>query len=148
MFVKGKDVTPNQAKSPKKISLCTHYKKMGHSQFKCYTRFLERFESQISRLMNDFNSLKNNILNNGKGNKTNWKPRSQPNSSKSQPRTKQVLLRKDRAKCQVMFNALKVKTSSEWYFDSSCSRYMTRDKPFSHLLRIIMVGQLHLGMGA
>ena len=88
MFVKGKYVTPNQAKSPKKTSLCTHCKKTGHSQFRCYTRFLERFESQISRLMNDFNSFKNNILNNGKGNKTNQKPRSQPNYSKSPPRTK------------------------------------------------------------
>ncbi|KAL6350551.1 hypothetical protein AAG906_019198 [Vitis piasezkii] len=37
----------------------------------------------MSRLMNDFNSLKNNILNNGKWNKPNQKPRSQPSSSKS-----------------------------------------------------------------
>ena len=69
-------------------------------------------------------------MNNGKRNKTNQKPRSQPNYSKSTPRTKQVLLRNDRAKCQVVFNALKVKSSSEWYFDNGCSRYMTRDKPF------------------
>ena len=32
--------------------------------------------------MNDFNSLKNNILNNGKGNKSNQKPGSQFSSSK------------------------------------------------------------------
>ena len=76
MFVKGKDDTPNQVKSPKKTSLCTHCKKTRHSHFRCYTRFLERFETQISRLMNDFNSLKNYILINGKGNKTNRKLRS------------------------------------------------------------------------
>ena len=57
--------------------------------------------------MNDFNSLKNNIVNNRKGNKTNQKPRSQSSSSKSPPRTKQVWLRKDMSKCQVVFNALK-----------------------------------------
>ena len=27
-------------------------------QYKCYTKFLKRFESQMSRLMNDFNLLK------------------------------------------------------------------------------------------
>ena len=36
-----------------------------------------RHESQMSSLMNDFNSLKNNILNNGKENITNQKPTSQ-----------------------------------------------------------------------
>ena len=34
MFVKGKDDTPNQIESLKKISLWSHYKKIGHSQFK------------------------------------------------------------------------------------------------------------------
>ena len=90
MFVKGKDETLNQTTSPKKPSLCIHCNKTRHSQFRCYTRFLERFESQMSMLMNDSNSLKNNILNNGKGNKTNQKLRSQPNSFKPPPRTKQV----------------------------------------------------------
>ena len=71
VFVKGKDDTHNQVKSPKNTSLCTDYKKIGYSQFRCYTRFLERFETQMKRLMNDFNSLKNNILNNRKWNKTN-----------------------------------------------------------------------------
>ena len=59
------------ATSPKNPSLCTHCKKIGHTQFKCYTKFLERFESQMSRLLKDYNSLKNIILNNGKGNKPN-----------------------------------------------------------------------------
>ena len=48
MFVKSKYVTPNQEESPKK----PHCKKTGHSQFKCYTRFLERFETQMNMLMN------------------------------------------------------------------------------------------------
>ena len=76
MFIKGENDTPNQVESPKKTSLCTHCKKIGYSQFRCYTKFLERFETQMNRLMNDFNSLKNNILNDGKRNKTNQKPRS------------------------------------------------------------------------
>ena len=78
----------------------------------------------MNGLMNDFNSLKNNILNNWKGNQ---KPRSQPSSSKSPLRTKQVWLRNDRSKCQVMFNALKAKSSSEWHLDNGCSRHKTRD---------------------
>ena len=40
--------------------------------------------------MNNFNSLKNNILNNEKGNKPNQKHRNQQNFSKSPPRIKQV----------------------------------------------------------
>ena len=69
MFVKGKDDTPNQVESPKKTSLCTHYNKTEYSQFKGYTRFLKRFEAQMNKLIKDF--LKNNILSNEKGNKTN-----------------------------------------------------------------------------
>ena len=57
----------NQVELPKKTSLCTHYKKTEYFHFRCYTRFLKRFEYQMNRLMNDFNSLKINILNNGKG---------------------------------------------------------------------------------
>ena len=90
MCVKGKDDTANQVESPKKTSLCTHCKKIGYSQFRCYTKFLERFETQMNRPMNDFNSFKNNILNHWKRNKTNQKPRNQSSSSKSPPRTKQV----------------------------------------------------------
>ena len=40
--------------------------------------------------MNDFNFLKNNILNNKKENKPNQKPRNQQSSCKSPPRIKQV----------------------------------------------------------
>ena len=82
----------------------------------------------MNRLMNEINSLKNNILNNGKGNKTNQKPRSQPSSSKSPPKTKQVWLRKDGFKCQVMFNTLKEKSSSEGYLDSGYSKHKIGDK--------------------
>ena len=71
VFVKGKDKILNQVESPKKTSPCTHYKKTGHSQFRCCNRFLERFETQRNKLMNGFNFLKNNVLNNGKENKTN-----------------------------------------------------------------------------
>ena len=70
VFFKCKNETPNPTESCKKTSLCIHYKKIGHTQFRCYTRFLERFKYQTSRLMNDFNSIKMNILNNEKGNKT------------------------------------------------------------------------------
>ena len=145
---KGKDETPNQTTSPKKTILCTHYKKPVHSQFRCYTKFLERFESQMNRLIKYFNSLKNNILNNRKGNKTNQEPRSQPSSFKSPLRTKQIQLRNDRAKFQVVFNVFKVKSSSEWCFDSGYLRHMIGDKTFFTFLRIIMVRQLLLGMGA
>ena len=71
VFVKGKDDIPIHVEYSKKTSLDIYCKKIGHSKFKCYTKFLERFETQMNRLMNDFNSLKIDILNNGKGNKTN-----------------------------------------------------------------------------
>ena len=82
----------------------------------------------MNGLMNDFNSLKSNILNNGKGNKTNQKPRSQSSSSKSPPRPKQIRLRNDRSKCQVVFNTLKVKSYSKWYLDIGCFKHMIGDK--------------------
>ena len=63
VFVKGKDETPKQATPLKTKSLCTHCKKSGHAQNKCHTRLLERYESQLSKVVNEFNSLKNNILN-------------------------------------------------------------------------------------
>ena len=145
-FFKGKDNTPNQVQSPKKTSPCTHYNKTGHSQFKCYTRFLKRFETQKNRLINDFNFLKNNILNNEKGNKTNKKPRSQSSSSKSPPKTKWDWLRNDRPKCQVVSNALKVKPSSKWYLDSGFFGHMIGDKSSFTFLKIMMVGLLLLYM--
>ena len=43
----------------------------------------------MNKFMNEFNALKNNILNHRKENKTNQKPRSQSSFSKSPPRTKQ-----------------------------------------------------------
>ena len=64
--------------------------------------------------MNDFNSLKNSILNNQKGNKPNEKPRNQQSLSKSPLRIKQVWIRKYRVKCQVVFIPFKVISSSEW----------------------------------
>ena len=37
-------------------------------------------------------------------------------------------MRNDRAKCQVVFNALKAKSSSEWFLDNGNSRHMIGDK--------------------
>ena len=98
--------------------------------------------------MNDFNSLKNNIFNNGKRNKTNQKSKSQHNSSKSPSRTKQVCLRNDRAKYQVMFNALKVKSSSERYLHTSYSRHMTGDKTYFTSLKNYNGGTITFGNGS
>ena len=148
MFVKVKYETPNLSESFKKPSLCTHCKKTGHSQFRCYTRFLKTFETQKNRLMNDFNSLKNNILNNGKENKTNQKPGSQPSSSKSPSRTKQVLLRKDRVKCQVVFNALKAKSSRKWYLDNGYSIRMAGNRTYFTSLENYNGGTIVFGYGS
>ena len=92
--------------------------------------------------------MNDNILNNGKGNKTNQKPKIQPSSSKSPPRTKQVWLRKDRAKCQVVVNALKVETSSEWYLDSGCFRHMTGHKRYFTSLEDYNGGIITFGDGS
>ena len=69
-------------------------------------------------------------MNNEKWNKSNEKPRSQFSSSKSPSRTKQVWLRKDKAKGQVVFNAIKAKSSSELYLDSGYTRHMRSDKTY------------------
>ena len=58
--------------------------------------------------MNDFNSLKYNILNNGKWNKINQNLKSQLSSSKSSLRTKQVWLRKNRPNVKVCSMLLKL----------------------------------------
>ena len=102
----------------------------------------------MNRLVNDFNSLENNILNNGKVNKTNQKPRSQSSFSKSLSKTKQVLLRKNRFKCQVVFNALKAKSSSEWYLDSGFSRHMIEDKTYFTSLENYNGGTITFGDGS
>ena len=64
VFAKSKDDTPNQVESPKKASLCTHCKKTGHLNLDA------TLSNSNNRLMNNFNSLTNNIMNNGKGNET------------------------------------------------------------------------------
>ena len=82
----------------------------------------------MNRLINDFNSLKNNILNNRKENKTNQKPRSQYSSSKTPLRTKPIWLRKNKSKCQFVLNSLKDESFSKCYLDNGCSRHMKGDK--------------------
>ncbi|KAL6348673.1 hypothetical protein AAG906_019372 [Vitis piasezkii] len=42
--------------------------------------------------------------------------------------TDEQKLRNDKSKCQVVLNALKVKSSSKWCLDSGCSRHMIGDK--------------------
>ena len=39
-------------------------------------------------------------------------------------------MRKNRAKCQIVFNALKDRSSSKWYLDNGCSRHMIGDKAY------------------
>ena len=56
-----------------------------------------------------------------KENKTSKKLRSQSSYSKSLPRTKQIWLRNDKSKYQVVLNALKAKSSGKWYLDSGSS---------------------------
>lgn len=63
IFVKGKEGTPSQAVPSSIPSHCTHCKKFRHAHNGCHTRFLGRYESQVNGIVNDFNSLKNNILN-------------------------------------------------------------------------------------
>ena len=65
-------------------------------------------------------------------NKPNQKPRNQQISSRSPSRIKQVWMRKDRIKCQIIFTALKARSFSEWYFDSGCFRHMTKRQVIFH----------------
>ena len=41
VFIKDKEKTLNQVTSCSTPSLCTHYKKSGHTQSRCHSRFLE-----------------------------------------------------------------------------------------------------------
>ena len=93
IFIKGKEETPNQATLlyfAHSFLFCTHFKKFGHTQNRCHTRFLEKYESQLNRPVNDFNSLKNNILNTKKRKKTNPKPKTQQISLKSPPKVNKL----------------------------------------------------------
>ena len=41
VFIKDKEKTLNQVTSCSTPSLCTHYKKSGHTQSRCHSRFLK-----------------------------------------------------------------------------------------------------------
>ena len=72
VFFKGKDDTLNQVESLERHHYARTTRKLDILNLDAtLIKFLERFETQMNRLMNDFNSFKNNILNNGKDNKTN-----------------------------------------------------------------------------
>ena len=92
--------------------------------------------------MDDFNSLKNIILHIKKEKKINSKPKTKQKFSSSPPKVKQVWLRKDKPKCNVMLTALRARAPSEWYFDSGCSRYKLSSLP----LRTLMEEMSLLGM--
>ena len=47
-FVKGKEENPRQATPSNTHSLCTHCKKFRHTHHMCYTKFHERYESQLN----------------------------------------------------------------------------------------------------
>ena len=90
VFIKGKEETPNQATSSSTHSLCIHCKKSWHTPSRCHTRFLEKYKSQLNMLLDEFNSLKNNILNTRKEKKTNSKSKTHKSFSKSPPKVQQV----------------------------------------------------------
>ena len=143
VFIKGKKETPNQVASSSTPLLCTHCKKSRHTKSRCHTRFLEKYETQLNRLVDDFNSLKNIILHTRKEKKINSKPKTKKNFSSSPPKVKQVWLRKDKPKCNVVLTALRARAPSEWYFDSGCSRY----KPFFTSFENFNGGNVTFGNG-
>ena len=89
------------------FSYYAHYKKSGHTQSRCHSRFLEKYESQLNRFVNEFNSSKNNILHTRKWKKTKPKPKTPKSSSSSPPKVTQMWLRKDKPKCNVVFTTFR-----------------------------------------
>ena len=87
----------------------------------------------MNRLSDKFDFLKNKILHTKKGKRINPKPKSQKGFSSLLPKVKQAWLRNDRPKCNVIFIALTVRASSEWYFNSGCPRQMKGGKSFFRL---------------
>lgn len=67
--VKDKEKIPNQVAFPSISLLCTYYKKSIHTQSRCHSRLLERYEPQLNRLMDEFDFLKNKILHTKRGKK-------------------------------------------------------------------------------
>ena len=57
-------------------------------------------------------------------------------------------MRKDGSKCQVVFNALKAKSSSVWYLDSGCFRHMIVDKSSFTSLENYNGGTITFGNGS
>ena len=107
-FVKVKEKTFNQVLLSSILLLCTHYKKSGHTQSRRHSRFLEKYESQLNRFVNEFNSSKNNILHTRKWKKTKPKPKTPKSSSSSPPKVTQMWLRKDKPKCNVVFTTFRL----------------------------------------
>lgn len=73
--VKDKEKIPNQVAFPSISLLCTYYKKSIHTQSRCHSRLLERYEPQLNRLMDEFDFLKNKILHTKRGKKKTLKPK-------------------------------------------------------------------------
>lgn len=67
--VKDKEKIPNQVAFPSIPLLCTYYKKLIHTQSRCQSRLIERYEPQLNRLMDEFYFLKNKILHTKRGKK-------------------------------------------------------------------------------
>ena len=51
-------------------------------------------------------------------------------------------------KCQVVFNALKAKSSNEWFFDNGYSRHMIGDKTYFNSLENNNGGTITFGYGS
>ena len=66
-------------------------------------------------------------------------------SSKSPHKLKQVWIRKNKSKCHVVFTTLRTRASSEWYFDSGCSKHMTSDKSLFNSLEDFNGGNVTFG---
>lgn len=62
IFVKGREETPNHVASSSISPLCTYCKKYIHTQSGYHSRFFERYKSQLNRLRDEFDFLKNKIL--------------------------------------------------------------------------------------
>ena len=51
-------------------------------------------------------------------------------------------------KCQVVFNALKAKSSNEWFLDSGCSMHMIGDKTYFNSFENNNGGTITFGYGS
>ncbi|XP_021827363.1 uncharacterized protein LOC110767990, partial [Prunus avium] len=119
------------------IPVCHFCNKKGHIRPNCFKlkgkNVSLSLEKQVQNLLSEVAIISNML---------------RPNQATKMP-TEKVWVRKTNQTCLIALNALSVKNSNAWYFDSGCSNHMTGDKSlFLNYSPISNLGSVTFGDGS